>query len=654
MKLLLPLFAAALVSFAQAADRPNVLVVMVDDLGYSDIGCYGSEIDTPTLDRLAANGLRFSQFYNTAKCHSSRISLLSGMYPYQAGNLDLTKCVTSAEVMSQAGYFTAMTGKWHLKNEPTDFGFERYWGHLSGACNFYKGDKTFRLNGEPWTVPESDFYTTVANVDYALTFLEEARQTEKPWYLYVAFNAPHAPLQPLEEDYRKYEGRYADGWDITRDARINKQRELDIFHTDLAPSPRPDSIPAWDTMSTERQDWESKRMSAIAGMIDRVDQELGRLVADLEASGELDNTFILFVSDNGACPYDRRAPQPDTNPYDPDVTWPDSTGWAWARNTPFRFYKQNQFEGGISTPAIMHWPAGIKNPGTITHEPAHLIDVVPTLADLAGTDIPTTWPGREVVPVSGISLVPSLKGKSIKERPPIFLQFSSDRGLRDGDWKLVSFQSSPWELYHVTTDRTELNNLADQQPERLESMIQQWHELAAGQASLPQSSQQPVHESTDPHQHLEWTNFDGTFGGPPNLKQSRKPDSLRARKDTKIEKKGKALIFTSSGDDSGLAINQISNLTEAGPYQLTFKLTSDVAGEGEIYFTTDKETILPKGEHQTFPVKAGDATQKFKLTLPTEKTIYALRFDPGNRPGTAKLETLTLRDHEGNALKSWP
>ena len=244
-----------------ASDKANILVVMVDDLGYSDIGCYGGEIDTPNLDRLAQNGLRFSQFYNTAKCHSSRISLLTGRYAFQAGNTELSKAVISAEVLETAGYFTAMTGKWHLKEQPTDFGFQRYWGHLSGACNYYKGDKAFGLNGEPWQVPENDFYTTVANVDYALDFFGQARQTEKPWYLYVAFNAPHAPLQPMESDYKKYLGKYDVGWDTIRETRLEKQRDLGLFEKNLTPSPRPDHVPSWSSLPKERQAWESRRMS---------------------------------------------------------------------------------------------------------------------------------------------------------------------------------------------------------------------------------------------------------------------------------------------------------------------------------------------------------------------------------------------------------
>jgi arylsulfatase A-like enzyme len=513
------LVVAVLISFAlssthAAATQPNVLVVMVDDLGFSDIGCYGGEIETPNLDRLAQNGLRFSQFYNTAKCHSSRISLLTGRYAFQAGNTSLNRAVTSAEVLGEAGYFTAMTGKWHLQEQPTDFGFQRYWGHLSGACNYYKGDKTFRYNGEPWQVPETGFYTTVANVDYALNFLTEARQTEKPWYLYVAFNAPHAPLQPMEEDYKKYLGRYDVGWDTIREARLEKQKKLGLFGKDLTPSPRPDHIPTWSSLPKERQVWESHRMSALAGMIDRVDQELGRLLADLEKTGEMENTLILFVSDNGACPYDRRSNNMDGNPYDRDTTWGDSTGWSWARNSPFRYYKQNQFEGGISTPAIVHWPKGLKaKPGSMTHQPAHLVDVLPTLADLTDTKLPKQWSGRELEPVSGISLLPILKGEKIENRPPIHLLFGTDRGLRDGDWKLVSFRSQPWELYNLANDRTELNNLAAKNPNRVKRMSKLWHEMAEDVLKAPERSRTPVAAEATLHDHPEWTDFTKVLSG---------------------------------------------------------------------------------------------------------------------------------------------
>lgn len=453
------------------AKKPNIVVILTDDLAFSDLGCYGSEIETPNLDRLATKGVRFTQFYNTAKCHSSRVSLLTGRWCRQAGNTGLSRAVTVPEVLAPAGYFTAMTGKWHLNDEPTDFGFQRYFGHLSGMTDYYKGNKYFRLNGRPWTVPAQGFYTTVANVDHALNFLGEARAEKKPWLLYIAFNAPHSPLQPLEADYKKYLGRYDAGWDTMRAARLAKQKQLGLFGHDIEPAPRPDHIPAWDALKPELRTWEARRMAAYAGLIDRVDQEIGRLLRDIESKGELDNTIVMFFSDNGACAFDTGIIDKDHEPYDPDTHWNDSTGWAWARNSPFRLCKQNQFEGGIASPAIIHWPAGIKlKPGALVHSPAHLVDVLPTLAEVAGAKVPDTYPGRNPTPLAGVSLAPILAGKEAASRPPIHLLYSTDRGLRDGDWKLVSFQSQPWELYNIKEDRTELHNLAAKHPDIVTSM----------------------------------------------------------------------------------------------------------------------------------------------------------------------------------------
>ncbi len=491
-----------------AAERPNVLIVLTDDLGYSDIGCYGSEIETPTLDRLASNGLRFSQFYNTAKCHSSRVSLLSGRWCRQAGDESLANAVILPEVLRPAGYFTAMSGKWHLSKQPTDFGFDRYFGHLSGATHYFKGDNTFRLNGEPWKVPSAGFYTTTANVDYALKFLAEARQEKKPWFLYLAFNAPHAPIQPLKQDYEKYRDRYIPGWDEIRQQRIAKQRKLGLLSDGTEPAPRPDHIPAWNSLTPAQRDWESRRMAGYAGLIDRVDQELARIVADLGKAGELENTLILFFSDNGACPYDRANRGMNLQPYDPDSHWTDSTGWAWARNSPFRFYKQNQFEGGVATPAIAHWPAGLKTkPGSINATPAHLVDVLPTIAEVTGVEIPRTYPGREPSPLAGISIAPLLAGKDLGKRPPIHFLFGSDRGLRDGDWKLVSFRSGPWELYDIAKDRTELHNLAAEHPEQVERMSAEWHRMTRDVIKASPAEQRPVAKEDLAKTNREWTDF---------------------------------------------------------------------------------------------------------------------------------------------------
>jgi arylsulfatase A-like enzyme len=489
--------------------RPNFLIIMVDDLGFSDLGSFGAEIETPNLDALAENGVRFSQFYTTAKCHSSRISVLTGRHPFQAGGRGLRNSVTTAEMLRSGGYVTMMTGKWHLQDQPTDFGFDRYWGHLSGATNFFLGDDTFRLDGEVWQVPRQGFYTTTANVDFAIRFLEESAAGQSPWYLHIAFNAPHAPLQPLEEDYQKYLDRYAVGWDRIHLERAARLRESGLFQPPLRIPPRPEHIPAWKDLTEERRSFEQRRMAAYAGMIDRVDQELGRLFEYLRDRDEWENTFILFVSDNGACPYDRMSRPVDAEPYLAETIWSDSTGWAWARNTPFRFYKQNQHEGGIITAAIAHWPAGIKAPGRVTDAPIHLVDVLPTMSDLSGVENPTIWPERDLRLLAGQSFGPILRNEDLGLRDSLFFQFYTDRALREGDWKLVSFQSNPWELYRLDRDRTEMVDLAADHPEVVVKMAERWHELAETEGYVPARLRQPVRSEMAPgaKHHSEWTDF---------------------------------------------------------------------------------------------------------------------------------------------------
>ncbi len=648
-----------LLATARADERPNVVVIMVDDLGYSDIGCYGGEIETPNLDALAAGGLRFSQFYNTAKCHSSRVSLLTGQYCIAAGDTALSHAVTSAEVLGNAGYFTAMTGKWHLKDQPTDFGFDRYFGHLSGACNFFHGDNSFRLNGQPWKVPESDFYTTVADVDFALDFLEESRRSQKPFYLYVAFNAPHAPLHALPEDYAKYKGRYDAGWDEVRDARIAKQKSLGLLPKDLTPSPRPDHVRAWDQLVSWQRDYEINRMVTLAAMIDRVDQEVGRLVDDLKANDEFDNTMILFVSDNGACPYDRKRPVLDVTPTNASQSLGDSTGWAWARNSPFRFYKQNQFEGGISTPAIVHWPAGLKTAAdSITHQPAHLIDVLPTLADITGSEIPTTHAERDLRPISGVSLAPIFAGDSLGKRPPIHLQFQNDRGLRIGDWKLVSFRGKAWELYNVANDRAETNNVAGEHPERLAEMIAQWNEIATNTLHAPARMTAPANQNGPPHHHREWTKFDDERPDEnrSGKQQKRSPDGpfgLRARKNTKLKNVDGAWHLTFTGDDPGIVLDLRRSDLQTGPYEITFRLQGGDTKGGDIYYTLDAKTPPLRGQHVRFPI-TGDtkAWQEIKLTLETKQRIHLLRIDPSAGIGKAVIDSFVIRAQAGQALQS--
>ncbi|MCB1204005.1 MAG: sulfatase-like hydrolase/transferase, partial [Verrucomicrobiae bacterium] len=534
------------------------------------------------------------------------------------------------------------------------------------------GDKTFRLNGEAWEVPASGFYTTVTNVDHALRFLGEARAEEKPWFLYLAFNAPHAPLQPLREDYEKFLGRYEKGWDEVREGRLSKQRELGLFGRDVEASPRPDNIPAWTELSPEVREWESRRMSAYAALIHRVDREVGRLVVDLEEKGELENTLILFFSDNGACPYDRVSVNQDGDPCDGTTAWSDSTGWAWARNAPFRYYKQNQFEGGIATPAIMHWPAGIKTaPGSLLHEPAHLVDILPTLAEIAGAEIPKEYPGRDPSPLAGISLKPLLDGGKLGKRPPIHFLFSSDRALRDGDWKLVSFQSEPWELYRIDEDRTELRDLAGAHPEIVSSLSQKWHEMASEVLHAPAKETAPVAASATGKVHREWSDYSGNRGAVTSSrdgsgkgkgkgkgkggKEKGTTDvaKIRARVGTKLVTQDGSLVLSASGDDPGLAFDTLPEV-RPGPYLLTFRLASEASGEGEVFFTTDASTKLPDGIHLEFPVVHDGKWQEIRLSLETSEQIRGLRLDVSSGPGVSKIEDLTLRDAAGETLLSWP
>jgi arylsulfatase A-like enzyme len=644
---------------AKSKIRPNVLVILTDDLGFSDVGCYGSEIETPHLDRLAANGLRFSQFYNTAKCHSSRVSLLTGQYCKAAGDTALSHAVTSAEVLGNSGYFTTMTGKWHLKKEPTDVGFDRYFGHLSGACNYFKGDRTFRLNGQPWQVPDNGFYTTVANVDFALQFLRDARASDRPWYLYVAFNAPHAPLHALPQDYAKYKGRYDRGWDIVRATRVAKQKRIGLLSTDLKASSRPEHIPAWSAMEPWRQEYEANRMSTLAAMIHCVDREVGRLVNDLRSNNELDNTLILFVSDNGACPYDRKRPLLDVEPTDGDISLADSTGWAWARNSPFRYYKQNQFEGGIATPAIVHWPAGLKTaPGAVIRTPAHLIDVLPTLAEICQSPIPDQWLDRELRPVSGVSLAPLFRGQALASRPPLHFLFSKDRALRDNGWKLVSFRGKAWELYHMTEDRSELKDLAKAQPERLRAMIETWTGMTRDLLHTQPTSYAPVTDARFPHHHPEWTRFDNRTTVAGRDRRSRGPGraraAIRARKNTRLTVAQGMLQLQFTGDDPGIAMDLRSRALPKGPYHLRFRLLDGVQHGGEVFYTTDPKTTLPKGERLAFDILANGHWQPIAIDIPTPKRIYQLRIDVSSGAGKATIAELRLTDTEGKQIAAWP
>ena len=492
---------AALAPKAAARDqRPNIIFIMADDMGFSDIGCYGSEIDTPNLDQLAANGLRFTQFYNTGRCCPTRASLLTGLYPHQAGVGHMTsdqgpenpgyrgrltqRCVTIPEVLRGHGYFTAMTGKWHVgvKQEhwPIQRGFHRFYGSPIGGGFLFKvrKERNIVLDNEVVYTHENntptDWYCTDAFTDYAIKFIEESHEKKQPFFLYLAHIAPHWPLQAHEEDIAKYRGKYKNGWDALRAARHKRQIELGIIDEAWPRSPRDPQVPDWESLSQEEKDFQAACMAIYAAMIDRVDQKTGDLIECLKKNGLFDNTLILFFADNGGCAEGGNIAK-NTEKNDAPLGSADSfikygTAWANASNTPFRRYKHHTHEGGTATPLIAHWPKGIAQPGAITNQPGHVIDLMATCCDLGQAEYPERHNGNAIIPLEGKSLRPILEGKQREPHESIFWEHEGNRAVRQGGWKLVAKKGGPWELYNLEADRTEMNNLAAQHPERAAAM----------------------------------------------------------------------------------------------------------------------------------------------------------------------------------------
>ena len=407
-----------------------------------------------------------------------------------------------AEVLSAAGYETGMVGKWHLSKQPTDFGFQRYWGHLSGSTNYFKGDDTFRLNGEVWPVPETvkgkPFYTTHAAADFANDFVDEMVATGKPFFLYTAFNAPHYPLQAPEELVKQQDGRYDVGWDVLREKRHQRQVASGLLPAKWALSPRPDHVPAWNSLSDVDRQWEADRMEVYAAMVTALDKSVGQIVDHLEAKGLLANTLILFMSDNGACPFERTRGR-FLKPWDPASYWTYDASWALLGNTPFRLYKQNQHEGGISSPLIAHWPAGLKTaPGGTTEQSGHIIDVMATVLELGSANYPTQIGARVIDPLQGQSLAPIFRGETRAPHEVLYFHFNNDRALRMGPWKLVSAKLGRWELYNLDEDRTEINDLAAQEPERVEAMKSAWFKTANEVERLGENALKPAGDEITP------------------------------------------------------------------------------------------------------------------------------------------------------------
>jgi arylsulfatase len=496
---------AAPVRAAAPGDRPNILVILADDLGVSDIGCYGSEIATPNLDRLATNGLRFTQFYNTARCCPTRASLLTGLYAHQAGVGHMVqdkghpsyqgylndRCVTVAEALKPAGYHPLMVGKWHVGEErghwPVDRGFERFYGLASGGSNYWKLDKGrhFAIENEPADpTGEPGFFMTDAFSDQAVKYVGEYAPKAKdgePFFLYLAYTAPHWPLHAHPQDIAKYKGKYMIGWDKLREQRRRRMIELGLIAKDTPLTPRDPKAPAWDSLSdVEKEAWDLN-MAVYAAQIDRMDQGIGKVLDKLKETHCEQNTLVLFLADNGGCAEEiSRSEVPGTPPGPKESFRSYGLPWANASNTPFRRYKHWVHEGGIASPLVAYWPGKIKA-NTLTAEPSHLIDLVPTFLELARAEHPKTnaKSGKPSLPPEGRSLVPLLTGATDKQpERAIYWEHEGNRAVRLGKWKLVALHNKPWELYDIDADRVEMNDLAEKHPERVQEMKQMYQAWA--------------------------------------------------------------------------------------------------------------------------------------------------------------------------------
>ncbi|MEI7910058.1 MAG: arylsulfatase [Verrucomicrobiota bacterium] len=500
-----------------AAPKPNIVVILVDDMGWSDIGCYGGEISTPNLNRLASEGVRFTQFYNTARCCPTRASLLTGLYPHQAGVGHMTEehrdaagktypgysgrlndsCVTIAEVLGQAGYFTAMTGKWHVGQNfgvrPEERGFQRNLTAASGGFYFNDSPKTqLFFNGKdvgrtdeplPKTWYSADLWT-----QFGLNFVDEAIAAKKPFFLYLAHNAPHFPLQAPAEDIARWRGKFMAGWDKLREDRYRRQIAAGLIDAKWPLSPRLAEVPAWDSLTPAQQDRYDNIMAIYAAVVERMDRAVGDLVNGLKARGQLDNTLILFLSDNGGNA-ESGVPGRLEGSHPGDAQSDVFVGQCWAtlNNTPFTRYKHYTDEGGISTPLIAHWPQGIQSErrGTLEKQPGHLVDILATCVDVAGAEYPLEFKGKPIKPREGVSLVPAFAGQPLARSQPLFWEHEGNRAIRDDNWKLVALENKPWRLYNLTADRSEQADLAAARPDLVKTLAQKWDTWAARANVLP-------------------------------------------------------------------------------------------------------------------------------------------------------------------------
>lgn len=465
-----------------SASRPNILLIMADDLGYSDLGCYGGEIDTPHIDKLANDGVRFSTFRATPMCTTSRIALLSGMPFHRAGQENYSHSVPLPILLQKAGYRTMMTGKWHAgKPDPRSRElFDRSFGFLGGMTDCFIGGSDWFLDSDPYRDFSRGFYATRAFADRSIEFMRESLEQNKPFFMYVAFNAPHHPCQAPQATVSKYRSKYRLGYAETRRQRYRRQVHLGLVNASWPQSSPEQEVRSWEELTEHRRQVEANRMAAYAAAVDELDHNVGRLIKFLDEANVADNTLVLFLSDNGG-DYGNGSIKTDDKqiPWKPGSNVSSSNGWAWVKNTPFRYYKHSCHEGGLAVPLIVNWKDGIKLAGgSILHNPCHITDLYPTFLELAGVRYPASHNGHQLVALTGSSLLPLLKGKALRAALPVFSWYKFSRAWIEDEWKAVSLYNGPWKLFDLTHDRCESHDLAKQQPQLIDELTNNWVHFA--------------------------------------------------------------------------------------------------------------------------------------------------------------------------------
>ncbi|MBX7104477.1 MAG: arylsulfatase [Gemmataceae bacterium] len=505
------LLAAPVASLAADPGKPNILLIVADDMGFSDAACYGGEIATPHLDLLAKNGIRFTQFYNTSRCWPSRAAILTGYYAQQVRR-DAVPGVKSGaqgarpvwarllpELLKPCGYRSYHSGKWHVDGKPLQNGFDHSYSLNDHDRHFSPRQHTEDDKPLPPVPIQTGYYSTTAIADHAIKCLKEhaERYPHQPFLEYLAFTAPHFPLQASAHDIAPYRQTYRPGWDVLREARWRRLRELNIGGTSLAAIERDIGPPyafadamkklgphelnrptAWSDLNAEQKEFQSNKMAVHAAMVDRMDREIGRVLAQIRTMGAWDNTLVFFLSDNGASAEimvrgDGHDPHAECGTGATFLSI--GPGWSSLANTPFRRHKTWVHEGGIATPLIVHWPQGIAARGETRHTPGHVIDIVPTILDAAGCKPVATWHVQPVPPAPGKSLLPLFAKDGSVPRDSLWWLHEGNRALRVGDWKIVAAgKDSPWELYDLSSDRSESRNLAREKPDKVRELAALW------------------------------------------------------------------------------------------------------------------------------------------------------------------------------------